>query len=80
MSSTATQSTRARSLYRRLLRELPSRSPSILANPSPIQNHIRTNFFHQTAQQKSTPVMLQDAEQYTQYLKAQRLYTTLLER
>ncbi|KAK5114411.1 hypothetical protein LTR85_010234 [Meristemomyces frigidus] len=34
----------ARSLYRRLLRELPSRTPSILANPSPIQQHIRADF------------------------------------
>lgn len=41
MSSQAFQ---ARSLYRRFLRELPSRSPSILANPSPIQKHIRADF------------------------------------
>jgi len=38
------QAVQARSLYRRFLRELPARSPSILANPSPIQHHIRADF------------------------------------
>ncbi|TKA72679.1 hypothetical protein B0A55_06285 [Friedmanniomyces simplex] len=41
MTSPATQ---ARSLYRRFLRELPSRTPSLLANPSPIQQHVRADF------------------------------------
>lgn len=40
----STQAVRARSLYRRFLRELPSRTPSILVNPSPIQQHIRADF------------------------------------
>ncbi|KAF2478943.1 hypothetical protein BDY17DRAFT_258034 [Neohortaea acidophila] len=81
------QASHARSLYRRLLRELPSRSPSTLANPSPLQRHIRADFQadtstaslqHQT--QKSAQARLEEAEQYVQYLKAQRVYTTLLER
>jgi len=38
------QAIQARSLYRRFLRELPTRHPSILANPSPIQHHIRADF------------------------------------
>jgi ATP synthase assembly factor FMC1, mitochondrial len=87
----STHSTQARSLYRRLLRELPSRSPSILANPSPIQRHIRDDLSltsssgapspslaHQA--QKPTERRLQEAEQYLHYLKAQRGYITLLER
>ncbi|PPJ55507.1 hypothetical protein CBER1_07047 [Cercospora berteroae] len=79
----------ARSLYRRFLRELPARSPSLLANPSPIQKHIRADFAsqpgdsaslqHQTSQ-KSPERRLEEAEQYVQYLAAQRMYTTLVER
>lgn len=80
---------RARSLYRRILRELPARSPSILANPSPMQKHIRADISqesndaspslaHQTL--KPTERRLEEGEQYLQYLVAQRMYTTLLER
>lgn len=83
------QTLQARSLYRRLLRELPSRTPSILANPSQVQKHIRADFEpaptapspslqHQAT--KSSEQRLSEAEQYVQYLKAQRTYTTLLER
>ena len=83
----ATQAPQARALYRRLLRELPSRTPSILANPSPMQNHIRADFSadspsttqHQN-ERKSQQRRLEEAEQYVQYLKAQRMYTTLIER
>lgn len=64
----------ARSLYRQLLRELPARSPSILANPSPVQQHIRREF---TSDQ---PAKLQECEQHVHYLRAQRMYTTLIER
>ena len=64
----------ARSLYRRILRELPARSPSLLANPSPVQQHIRREF---TSDQ---PAKLQEGEQYAQYLQAQRVYTALVER
>ena len=33
-----------RTLYRHFLRELPSRRPSLLANPSPLHQHIRAVF------------------------------------
>ena len=81
--------TQARSLYRRFLRELPSRSPSILANPSPTQRHIRADFAStppedctslQIQRQKPRRQRLEEAEQYVLYLRAQRMYTTLLER
>ena len=42
------QAVQARSLYRRLLRELPARTPSMLANPSPVQQHIRADFVSPT--------------------------------
>ena len=61
-----------RSLYRSILRELPSRP---LSTPSPIQQRIRTNFADSTA-----PAQVEEAEQYIQYVKAQRMYATLLER
>ncbi|KXT15272.1 hypothetical protein AC579_4867 [Pseudocercospora musae] len=83
----STQAVRARSLYRRLLRELPAREPSILANPSPMQKHIRSDFADAThsaslQHQASKPAdrRLDEAEQYVQYLASQRVYTTLLER
>ena len=87
----AIQASQARSLYRRFLRELPSRSPSILASPSPLQRHIRSDFsltsstesspsLQRQAEQKSPQRRLEEAEQYVHYLKAQRVYTTLLER
>lgn len=80
---------RLRSLYRRFLRELPSRNPSMLANPSPVQKHVRSEFLAQTSAASSTqtsdaaPALetkLAAAEQYIDYLKAQRLYITLVER
>ncbi|KAI5362417.1 putative ATP synthase assembly factor Fmc1 [Septoria linicola] len=76
-------SVQARSLYRRFLRELPARSPSILANPSPMHKHIRADFAAQTestSMPTSAEKRLDEAEQYVQYLAAQRLYTTLVER
>lgn len=85
----ATHASQARALYRRILRELPARSPSMLANPSPMQKHIRRDFSlegssasdslaYQT--QKSAEQRMQEGEQYVRYLAAQRVYTTLLER
>jgi ATP synthase assembly factor FMC1 len=82
---------RLRSLYRQLLRELPSRphthpskvSSSILVNQSPLLKRIRSNFAHPTV----TPVQpgyvqekVEEAEQFIEYLKAQRMYATLVER
>ncbi|EME45405.1 hypothetical protein DOTSEDRAFT_104813, partial [Dothistroma septosporum NZE10] len=79
-----------RALYRRLLRELPARSPSILANPSSIQKHIRADFSHpqdkadspSLARQAQKPLehRIAEGEQFVQYLTAQRQYATLLER
>lgn len=74
----------ARSLYRRFLRELPSRSPSLLTNPSPMQQHIRADISQaldgQAQREKPPQRRIEEAEQFVQYLKAQRMYTTLLER
>ena len=68
----AASPTNFRSLYRSLLRELPHRP---LSTPSPIQQRIRN-----TISSKSIPVQVEEAEQYIQYVKAQRMYATLLER
>nr|POE74680.1 hypothetical protein CFP56_37211 [Quercus suber] len=86
----------ARALYRRFLRELPSRTPSILANPSPIQMQIRSDIAATSSSSSSTssaiaPSLriqlakapeqrLAEAEQYVHYLRAQRQYITLVER
>src|SRR5262249_22008048 len=79
-----------RSLYRRLLRELPSKpSPqpnqprqTLLSAPSPLQKHIRNQISavaqHQNTQ--SAVPRIQEAEQFIQYVQAQRMYATLLER
>lgn len=86
MASPALQ---ARSLYRQFLRELPHRSPSILANPSPIQQHIRSDFASASSEQSSSLAQqaekaperrLEEAQQYLHYLRAQREYITLVER
>ena len=68
----ATSPSHLRSLYRSILRELPHRP---LSGPSPIQQRIRD-----TISSKSAPAQVQEAEQYIQYVKAQRMYATLLER
>ena len=67
-----TSSSRLRSLYRSILRELPHRP---LSQPSPIQQRIRKSFSDTAA-----PQQIEEAEQYIQYAKAQRMYATLLER
>jgi hypothetical protein len=84
----ASHAPRVRSLYRNILRELPARSPSILANPSPIQKHIRADISNSTAtpslqhqqEHKTIEQRLDEASQYVNYLRAQRQYTTLVER
>lgn len=64
-----------RALYRSFLRELPSRR----LKSSPVQKRIRTAF---TSPPSGSPqqVAVEHAQQYLQYLKAQRMYATLLER
>ena len=60
-----------RSLYRSFLRELPIRPRSVR---SPLQARIRETF----ASDSATPT--EQAEQFLQYFKAQRMYATLVER
>ncbi len=74
-SSSPTMATPAklRSLYRSFLRELPSR-PLSEKSRSPLQARIRSTI----ASESRTPIEL--AEQFLLYVKAQRMYATLLER
>jgi len=65
-----------RSLYRSILRELPSRP---LSAPSPLQQRIRTSISTASAQDGAVQ-RAENAEQYVQYVKAQRMYATLLEK
>ncbi|KZF24902.1 hypothetical protein L228DRAFT_58123 [Xylona heveae TC161] len=70
-----------RSLYRSLLRELPARP---LSAPSPLQQRIRdqmsTGFEASTSQSSHAPSDVEHMEQFVQYVRAQRMYVTLLER
>jgi ATP synthase assembly factor FMC1 len=74
-----------RALYRSLLRELPPRP--ILASPrTPIHNRIRSSFA-ETSNSNSSASSPHDAEHQAQlahqavtYLRAQRMYVTLVER
>ncbi|KAK2746776.1 hypothetical protein FQN55_005503 [Onygenales sp. PD_40] len=71
-----------RSLYRSVLRELPHRP---LSSPSPLQTRIRSYLASappssDTKRAQTTQAQIEEAEQFTQYLKAQRVYVTLLER
>ncbi|KAF2706283.1 hypothetical protein K504DRAFT_459586 [Pleomassaria siparia CBS 279.74] len=80
------------SLYRRILRELPTRavlsssstsstsatSHQKLSAPSPLQKRVRDSFTNpRTSNAKS---QLHQAEQFVQYIQAQRMYATLIER
>lgn len=71
----ASTSARARSIYRLILRELPQRPPSA---PSPVRQYIRTYFAVQAPEDAQD--QMDQAEQFIQYAKAQRMYTTLLKR
>lgn len=70
-----------RSLYRRLLRELPSRP---ISSPSLVQARMRNQLekSHSDSESSSVngPLSFDAVEQMTQYLHAQRVYTTLVER
>ncbi|KAJ9657187.1 hypothetical protein H2201_008268 [Coniosporium apollinis] len=88
---TTTHAPTLRSLYRRLLRELPVHQPSqtILSHPSSLQRRIRTSFSTSPSSSQSstsappsgdiTP-RIQATEQFIQYQHAQRMYATLVER
>ncbi|PGG96763.1 hypothetical protein GX51_07673 [Blastomyces parvus] len=75
----------ARALYRSVIRELPHRP---LSSRSPLAMRIRTHLSSQQSpeshnndkQSQIAQARLEEAEQFTQYLKAQRKYVTLLER
>ena len=66
------------------------KSRNLLANPSPLQKHIRTDIattsspdspsLAQQLQTKSAEARAQEAEQYLQFVQQQRLYSTLVER
>lgn len=62
-----------RSIYRSFLRELPSRPLSEKCR-NPLQARIRESIA------STTPTPIEQADQYLQYVKAQRMYATLLER
>ncbi|KAI2629921.1 hypothetical protein GGR54DRAFT_586928 [Hypoxylon sp. NC1633] len=72
------KSSQLRSLYRSLLRELPPkpRSSSSPQARSPIHQRLRQSFSANAPQEHAVA----QADQLLQYLKAQRQYTTLLER
>jgi hypothetical protein len=68
-----------RSIYRAILRELPHRP---LSSPSPLGRRIRTVFFSSSHEREtlSSTSKIREAEQFVQYVRAQRVYSTLLER
>ena len=70
----------ARSLYRSILRELPSRTP--ITVPSSIRSSMRSHFSNLTSNETDSYMLArrQEAEQFIQYLKAQRTYGFLLQR
>jgi len=65
--------TKLRSIYRSFLRELPSRSLSEKSR-SPLQARIRSTIASETK------TSIEQADQFLQYVKAPRMYATLLER
>ncbi len=70
-----------RSLYRRIIRELPLRpsGSSKLSAPSPLQRQIRDHLVRSDGD-KPVGVYVAELEQFVQYARAQRMYTTLIER
>lgn len=67
---------RLRSVYRNILRELPPR-PLLASPPAPLHKRIRDNF-RETTPDSSAAVA--HAEQFLNYLRAQRTYVQLIER
>lgn len=72
--------THVRSLYRRILRELPPRTKAVTSTP--LRNSIREHFATPPPKNSAEYLLArsQEAEQAVQYLHAQRVYMTLLER
>ncbi|KAL4973498.1 ras guanine nucleotide exchange factor domain-containing protein [Aspergillus desertorum] len=88
LMSSATTTTTAKSTYRAILRELPRRS---LLSPTPLQNRIREAYRKPTPQSsqgagegvsdgEAVLRRLQQAEQFAQYARAQRMYAMLVDR
>ncbi|KAK3349947.1 hypothetical protein B0T25DRAFT_549300 [Lasiosphaeria hispida] len=74
-----TTPTSLRSLYRSLLRELPARP--MLANPRPpLHQRLHDNFNTTAIALPNADLAAAQAAQLVQYLRAQRQYTTLIER
>lgn len=81
-----------RSLYRSLLRELPPQQlgpisktlSSSSSSPPPLRHRLRSTFTSPSIHSPPNSSVLlrqrQEAEQFLQYIRAQRVYTTLLER
>ena len=69
-----------RSLYRRILRELPPQPKAITSTP--LRNSIRAHFAAPSPNSSGEYLLArsQETEQAVQYLRAQRVYMTLLER
>ena len=73
-----------RSLYRRLLRELPRKPQNTrtahqkLSAASPLQQHLRARFAQPPAANSAS--LEAQADMFVQYAQAQRMYATLIER
>ncbi|KAK7744382.1 hypothetical protein SLS62_010171 [Diatrype stigma] len=65
-----------RSLYRSILRELPPKPQAAPGTRSPLRQRLRQSF----ADESAHPLAPAQADQFVQYLRSQRQYTTLLER
>lgn len=75
-----------RSLYRRLLRELPRKPQTTrtahqkLSAASPLQQHLRARFAQSPAADAAAASREAQADMFVQYAQAQRMYATLIER
>ena len=80
-----TSSPQIRSLYRRLLRELPVKDQTTrtahqkLSSASPLQKRLRAQFSTPNPAANTASQHAQ-AEQFIHYVQAQRMYVTLIER
>jgi ATP synthase assembly factor FMC1 len=75
-----------RSLYRRLLRELPVKDQTTrtahqkLSAASPLQKRLRAQLTAPINSPATEASQTSQAEQFVQYVQAQRMYATLIER
>jgi ATP synthase assembly factor FMC1 len=75
-----------RSLYRRLLRELPVKDQTTrtahqkLSAASPLQKRLRAQLTSPVNAPATEASQTSQAEQFVQYVQAQRMYATLIER